>query len=167
MECCDQTETSSTVSFPTLPRMLIFRLGRFTTLLTRIDVYFPTVYTLDCFCDDCVDLEPGDPARHVYKLCAMIMHAGALLERGYHMTYARLMDGTFGPPDDKRVDKCCALNLLPSVVQGMRDPESDLSVWLKCDGDNIVAMSEMELNFLFTASGRSLTPYILTYYRIN
>ncbi|XP_014220411.1 ubiquitin carboxyl-terminal hydrolase 1 [Trichogramma pretiosum] len=118
-ECLRYNEARRAIHFPTLPRLLVLQLKRFTSVsgaMEKINNHMPTPLTLQCFCEDC--LAAADQAklantsmtsqmssssatssaqqnalpkkRHVYNLYSVIMHQGATMTAGHYVAYTRL-----------------------------------------------------------------------------
>lgn len=85
-------EAIRTVSYPVLPRLLIFQLMRFSTEMQKIKNYVPTPLTLHCFCNHCYALS-DDRKLHVYKLYGVIAHVGAKLSSGHYIAYTSSLTG--------------------------------------------------------------------------
>lgn len=85
-------EAVRTVSYPILPRLLIFQLMRFSTGMQKISNYVPTPLTILCFCNECYDLS-DDRKLHVYKLYGVIAHVGAKLSSGHYVAYTSSLAG--------------------------------------------------------------------------
>ncbi|XP_046470292.1 ubiquitin specific protease 1 isoform X1 [Neodiprion pinetum] len=97
--CLRYNEARRAVCFPSLPRLLILQLKRFSTTagsMEKINNHMPTPLTLQCFCEDCINDIPGTSSRretrHVYKLYSVIMHQGATMTAGHYVAYTRLPD---------------------------------------------------------------------------
>ncbi|KAG7211861.1 hypothetical protein KM043_011082 [Ampulex compressa] len=99
--CLRYNEARRAVCFPSLPRLLILQLKRFSTAagsMEKINNHMPTPLTLQCFCEECNnDQTRGSTAgrseaRHVYKLYSVIMHQGATMTAGHYVAYTRLPD---------------------------------------------------------------------------
>ena len=100
--CLRYNEARRAVCFPSLPRLLILQLKRFSTAagsMEKINNHMPTPLTLQCFCEECSGDQTrgttaggGTETRHVYKLYSVIMHQGATMTAGHYVAYARLPD---------------------------------------------------------------------------
>ncbi|KAK1121478.1 hypothetical protein K0M31_010281 [Melipona bicolor] len=99
--CLRYNEARRAVCFPSLPRLLILQLKRFSTAagsMEKINNHMPTPLTLQCFCEECNnDQTRGttggrSESRHVYKLYSVIMHQGATMTAGHYVAYTRLPD---------------------------------------------------------------------------
>lgn len=100
--CLRYNEARRAVCFPSLPRLLILQLKRFSTAagsMEKINNHMPTPLTLQCFCEECSTDQTrgtttggGTETRHVYKLYSVIMHQGATMTAGHYVAYARLPD---------------------------------------------------------------------------
>lgn len=99
--CLRYNEARRAVCFPSLPRLLILQLKRFSTAagsMEKINNHMPTPFVLQCFCEECNNDQgratAGRPAesRHVYKLYSVIMHQGATMTAGHYVAYTRLPD---------------------------------------------------------------------------
>ncbi|XP_011162218.1 ubiquitin carboxyl-terminal hydrolase 1 [Solenopsis invicta] len=100
--CLRYNEARRAVCFPSLPRLLILQLKRFSTAagsMEKINNHMPTPLTLQCFCEECTNDETHGTAaggstetRHVYKLYSVIMHQGATMTAGHYVAYTRLPD---------------------------------------------------------------------------
>ncbi|CAK9804170.1 Ubiquitin carboxyl-terminal hydrolase 1 [Anthophora plagiata] len=99
--CLRYNEARRAVCFPSLPRLLILQLKRFSTAagsMEKINNHMPTPLTLQCFCEECNgDQTCGSTggrskSRHVYKLYSVIMHQGATMTAGHYVAYTRLPD---------------------------------------------------------------------------
>ncbi|XP_076172616.1 ubiquitin specific protease 1 isoform X2 [Ptiloglossa arizonensis] len=99
--CLQYNEARRAVCFPSLPRLLILQLKRFSTAagsMEKINNHMPTPLTLQCFCEECNnDQSRGttggrSESRHVYKLYSVIMHQGATMTAGHYVAYTRLPD---------------------------------------------------------------------------
>ncbi|KAL0105570.1 hypothetical protein PUN28_015803 [Cardiocondyla obscurior] len=100
--CLRYNEARRAVCFPSLPRLLILQLKRFSTAagsMEKINNHMPTPLTLQCFCEECSNDEThgtaaggSTEARHVYKLYSVIMHQGATMTAGHYVAYTRLPD---------------------------------------------------------------------------
>lgn len=101
--CNRVMEAVRTVSYPVLPRLLIFQLMRFSTgqqktarpseaTVQKINSYVPTPLTIHCFCNQCYDLS-DDSKLHVYKLYGVIEHIGAKLSSGHYIAYISSLAG--------------------------------------------------------------------------
>lgn len=100
--CLRYNEARRAVCFPSLPRLLILQLKRFSTAagsMEKINNHMPTPLTLQCFCEECSNDQTrgttaggGTETRHVYKLYSVIMHQGATMTAGHYVAYARLPD---------------------------------------------------------------------------
>ncbi|XP_032668927.1 ubiquitin carboxyl-terminal hydrolase 1 [Odontomachus brunneus] len=102
--CLRYNEARRAVCFPSLPRLLILQLKRFSTAagsMEKINNHMPTPLTLQCFCEECSNDQTRGPTtggggaestRHVYKLYSVIMHQGATMTAGHYVAYARLPD---------------------------------------------------------------------------
>ncbi|XP_029677240.1 ubiquitin carboxyl-terminal hydrolase 1 [Formica exsecta] len=100
--CLRYNEARRAVCFPSLPRLLILQLKRFSTAagsMEKINNHMPTPLTLQCFCEECstdqtreTTAGSGTETRHVYKLYSVIMHQGATMTAGHYVAYARLPD---------------------------------------------------------------------------
>lgn len=99
--CLRYNEARRAVCFPSLPRLLILQLKRFSTAagsMEKINNHMPTPLTLQCFCEECNnDQTHGtsgsrSESRHVYKLYSVIMHQGATMTAGHYVAYTRLPD---------------------------------------------------------------------------
>lgn len=100
--CLRYNEARRAVCFPSLPRLLILQLKRFSTAagsMEKINNHMPTPLTLQCFCEECSTDQTrgtttggGAETRHVYKLYSVIMHQGATMTAGHYVAYARLPD---------------------------------------------------------------------------
>ncbi|KZC05514.1 PREDICTED: ubiquitin carboxyl-terminal hydrolase 1 [Dufourea novaeangliae] len=98
--CLRYNEARRAVCFPSLPRLLILQLKRFSTAagsMEKINNHMPTPLTLQCFCEECNnDQARGtggrSESRHVYKLYSVIMHQGATMTAGHYVAYTRLPD---------------------------------------------------------------------------
>ncbi|XP_053975823.1 ubiquitin carboxyl-terminal hydrolase 1 [Hylaeus volcanicus] len=99
--CLQYNEARRAVCFPSLPRLLILQLKRFSTAagsMEKINNHMPTPLTLQCFCEECInDQNHGitggrSESRHVYKLYSVIMHQGATMTAGHYVAYTRLPD---------------------------------------------------------------------------
>ncbi|KAK0168242.1 hypothetical protein PV327_002066 [Microctonus hyperodae] len=100
--CLRYNEARRAVSFPSLPRLLVLQLKRFSTAagsMEKINHYMPTPLTLQCFCEECSNNEQqmttssrstSDNARHVYKLYSVIMHQGATSTAGHYIAYTKV-----------------------------------------------------------------------------
>lgn len=92
MVCNGVMEAIRSVSYPALPRLLIFQLMRFSTGMTKIKNYVPTPLTIHCFCNQCYELS-DDKKLHVYKLYGVIAHVGARLSSGHYIAYTSSLAG--------------------------------------------------------------------------
>ncbi|XP_012260613.2 ubiquitin carboxyl-terminal hydrolase 1 isoform X1 [Athalia rosae] len=99
--CLRYNEARRAVCFPSLPRLLILQLKRFSTTagsMEKINNHMPTPLTLQCFCENCLndipDTSSRRESRHVYKLYSVIMHQGATMTAGHYVAYTRLPDET-------------------------------------------------------------------------
>ena len=99
--CLRYNEAQRAVCFPSLPRLLILQLKRFSTAagsMEKINNHMPTPLILQCFCEECNNDQAHGPAggrsesRHVYKLYSVIMHQGATMTAGHYVAYTRLPD---------------------------------------------------------------------------
>ncbi|XP_012289021.1 ubiquitin carboxyl-terminal hydrolase 1 [Orussus abietinus] len=99
--CLRYNEARRAVCFPSLPRLLILQLKRFSTAagsMEKINNHMPTPLTLQCFCEECGnDHQRGTTqravdSRHVYKLYSVIMHQGATMTAGHYVAYTKLPD---------------------------------------------------------------------------
>ncbi|XP_018405152.1 PREDICTED: ubiquitin carboxyl-terminal hydrolase 1 isoform X2 [Cyphomyrmex costatus] len=100
--CLRYNEARRAVCFPSLPRLLILQLKRFSTAagsMEKINNHMPTPLTLQCFCEECNNDENRETTaggstetRHVYKLYSVIMHQGATMTAGHYVAYTRLPD---------------------------------------------------------------------------
>ncbi|XP_026824549.1 ubiquitin carboxyl-terminal hydrolase 1 isoform X2 [Ooceraea biroi] len=100
--CLRYNEARRAVCFPSLPRLLILQLKRFSTAagsMEKINNHMPTPLTLQCFCEECSNEQTrgtaassAPEARHVYRLYSVIMHQGATMTAGHYVAYARLPD---------------------------------------------------------------------------
>ncbi|XP_011068657.1 PREDICTED: ubiquitin carboxyl-terminal hydrolase 1 [Acromyrmex echinatior] len=100
--CLRYNEARRAVCFPSLPRLLILQLKRFSTAagsMEKINNHMPTPLTLQCFCEECSNDEThgttagsSTETRHVYKLYSVIMHQGATMTAGHYVAYTRLPD---------------------------------------------------------------------------
>ncbi|XP_076247058.1 ubiquitin specific protease 1 [Calliopsis andreniformis] len=99
--CLRYNEARRAVCFPSLPRLLILQLKRFSTAagsMEKINNHMPTPLTLQCFCEECNKNQTcgttagRSESRHVYKLYSVIMHQGATMTAGHYVAYIRLPD---------------------------------------------------------------------------
>lgn len=99
--CLRYNEARRAVCFPSLPRLLVLQLKRFSTAagsMEKINNHMPTPLTLQCFCEECSNDEThgttagSTETRHVYKLYSVIMHQGATMTAGHYVAYTRLPD---------------------------------------------------------------------------
>ncbi|XP_076301730.1 ubiquitin specific protease 1 isoform X2 [Lasioglossum baleicum] len=98
--CLRYNEARRAVCFPSLPRLLILQLKRFSTAagsMEKINNHMPTPLTLQCFCEECNNDQTRatggrSESRHVYKLYSVIMHQGATMTAGHYIAYTRLPD---------------------------------------------------------------------------
>lgn len=97
--CLRYNEAQRAVSFPSLPRLLVLQLKRFSTAagsMEKINNYMPTPLTLQCFCEQCSNEQQVGPSnrqvesRHVYKLYSVIMHQGATMTAGHYIAYTKV-----------------------------------------------------------------------------
>ena len=112
-ECRRKNEAQISVHYENLPKVLVLQLKRFTaasgsskSYMSKINDYFPTPFTLDCFCAQCMPhtkasasaagrraaASNGDSPKHHYRLYAVIMHLGASLASGHYIAYVRALD---------------------------------------------------------------------------
>ncbi|XP_011313058.1 ubiquitin carboxyl-terminal hydrolase 1 isoform X2 [Fopius arisanus] len=97
--CLRYNEAQRAVSFPSLPRLLVLQLKRFSTAagsMEKINNYMPTPLTLQCFCEQCSNEQQSGSSnrqgesRHVYKLYSVIMHQGATMTAGHYVAYTKV-----------------------------------------------------------------------------
>ncbi|XP_058791373.1 ubiquitin carboxyl-terminal hydrolase 1 [Phymastichus coffea] len=86
--CLRYNEAQRAICYPSLPRILILQIKRFTGTMEKINNHMPTPLTLQCFCEEC-NKEPA-VQRHVYNLYSVIMHQGATMTAGHYIAYTRL-----------------------------------------------------------------------------
>uniref|UniRef100_A0A182PL05 USP domain-containing protein n=1 Tax=Anopheles epiroticus TaxID=199890 RepID=A0A182PL05_9DIPT len=84
--CSGYTEACRTISFDTLPRLLVLQLKRFNGDMEKINSYIPTPFVLQCFCAECLG-KSDDEKRHVYRLYSVITHVGARMSVGHYIAY--------------------------------------------------------------------------------
>lgn len=100
--CLRLNEARRAVCFPSLPRLLILQLKRFSTAagsMEKINNYMPTPLDLECFCEECYSEQSQrsggtirSESRHLYQLYSVIMHQGATMTAGHYVAYSRLPD---------------------------------------------------------------------------
>lgn len=90
-ECSGYTEAIRSVSYEKLPRLLVIHLKRFSGGMEKINSYIPTPFTLQCFCNRCLEL-PDDEKLHTYKLYSVITHVGATMSVGHYVAYTCSLD---------------------------------------------------------------------------
>ncbi|XP_066586356.1 ubiquitin carboxyl-terminal hydrolase 1 [Prorops nasuta] len=99
--CLRYNEARRAVCFPSLPRLLILQLKRFSTAagsMEKINNHMPTPLTLQCFCEECNNDQTRSSStgrtetRHLYQLYSVIMHQGATMTAGHYVAYTRLPD---------------------------------------------------------------------------
>ncbi|KAJ8683249.1 hypothetical protein QAD02_019041 [Eretmocerus hayati] len=106
--CLRLNEARRAICYPTLPRLLVLQLKRFSTAagsMEKINNHMPTPLTLQCFCEECniseqprlgpcsssqSSLPKEPPQKHVYNLYSVIMHQGATMTAGHYVAYTRL-----------------------------------------------------------------------------
>ncbi|XP_014217502.1 ubiquitin carboxyl-terminal hydrolase 1-like [Copidosoma floridanum] len=106
--CLRYNEARRAICFPSLPRLLVLQLKRFSTAagsMEKINHHMPTPLNLQCFCEECniitdqlrygssssSSVPAKDPSqRHVYNLYSVIMHQGATMTAGHYVAYTRL-----------------------------------------------------------------------------
>ena len=112
-ECRRKNEAQISVHYENLPKVLVLQLKRFTaasgsskSYMSKINDYFPTPFTLDCFCAQCMPHTKASASaagrraaasnigtpKHRYRLYAVIMHLGASLASGHYIAYVRALD---------------------------------------------------------------------------
>ena len=112
-ECRRKNEAQISVHYENLPKVLVLQLKRFTaasgsskSYMSKINDYFPTPFTLNCFCAQCMPhtkasasaagrraaASNGGTPKHHYRLYAVIMHLGASLASGHYIAYVRALD---------------------------------------------------------------------------
>lgn len=110
-ECRRTNEAQLSVHYELLPKVLVLQLKRFTaavsskSYMSKINDYFPTPFTMNCFCAQCMPQTKGPSGRnrgnrnsaaaapkHHYRLYAVIMHLGASLASGHYIAYVRASD---------------------------------------------------------------------------
>lgn len=87
-ECVRYNEARRSVTYETLPRLLVLQLKRFSGGMEKLTSHMPTPLTLACFCDTCCPL-PAAERPHRYTLYGVIMHLGRTLTGGHYITYTR------------------------------------------------------------------------------
>ncbi|XP_031787495.1 ubiquitin specific protease-like isoform X2 [Nasonia vitripennis] len=108
--CLRYNEARRAVCFPSLPRLLVLQLKRFSTAagsMEKINNHMPTPLTLQCFCEECNIIadqsrysgsfsgssqsnQKEPTQRHVYNLYSVIMHQGATMTAGHYVAYTRV-----------------------------------------------------------------------------
>ncbi|XP_015591395.1 ubiquitin carboxyl-terminal hydrolase 1 isoform X2 [Cephus cinctus] len=142
--CLRYNEARRAVCFPSLPRLLVLQLKRFSTAagsMEKINNHMPTPLTLQCFCEECssdqsqrVASAREKDSRHIYKLYSVIMHQGATMTAGHYVAYTRIPD------------------------------ESASSEYLRCDRDG-KRQNSGQSNSTSSAPVSDRTPGILKYFR--
>ena len=94
-ECRRLNEAQRSVSYESLPLVLVLQLKRFTTVASKTYVskltdFIPTPLTLDCFCAECNS--GNNSPKHKYRLYSVILHLGASLASGHYIAYVRAGD---------------------------------------------------------------------------
>lgn len=84
--CMGLTEAIRKISYPKLPRILIIQLKRFSGGMEKINSYYPTPFTLQCFCAACIS-DHNNSKCHEYKLYSVITHVGSTLQAGHYIAY--------------------------------------------------------------------------------
>lgn len=87
-ECVRYNEARRSVTYETLPRLLVLQLKRFSGGMKKLTSHMPTPLNLACFCDTCCDL-PAQEKPHRYVLYGVIMHLGQTLTGGHYIAYIR------------------------------------------------------------------------------
>ena len=99
-ECSRLNEAERSVQYEVLPRIMVLQLKRFTAngtknYMSKINDYIPTPLSMNCFCTECLPTSgTKEPAKHHYRLYAVIMHLGATLASGHYIAYVRATDLT-------------------------------------------------------------------------
>jgi ubiquitin carboxyl-terminal hydrolase 1 len=87
-ECVRYNEARRSVTYETLPRLLVLQLKRFSGGMKKLTSHMPTPLNLACFCDTCcTTLATERP--HRYILYGVIMHLGQTLTGGHYISYIR------------------------------------------------------------------------------
>lgn len=86
--CARYNEARRSVTYETLPRLLVLQLKRFSGGMEKLTAHMPTPLTLACFCDTCCGL-PAAERPHQYSLYGVIMHLGQTLTGGHYIAYTR------------------------------------------------------------------------------
>lgn len=98
-ECRRLNEAQRSVSYESLPTVLVLQLKRFTavaskTYVSKLTDFIPTPLSMDCFCAGCSAGGSQRCARHKYRLYSVILHLGASLASGHYIAYVRCGDNS-------------------------------------------------------------------------
>lgn len=165
--CRRRQEKMQSKSYPQLPRILIFHLGRFDNQLNKILTITPIPLELDCFCTLCVENRDSDECiDHKYLLYGAIVHLGVTARSGHYMAYARTFDNQPHQQQPKyqcNSSDCCQLKFEPLPSDQWN--EAGNGAWYNCNDELISVITETEFQTKINHEGSTNTPYILFYVR--
>lgn len=169
-QCQHSQESIQSKSYPQLPRILIFQLGRFDNRLNKIHTITPTPLELDCFCTSCTENRQSDECiDHKYRLYGVIIHLGTTLRSGHYTAYARTFNDGEQQPQQQDVEHqcesidCCHLKFQQIDIEAC--PELANGFWYNCNDELIEVISETDFQAQINRKNSYYTPYILFYVR--
>lgn len=164
-QCQHSQESIQFKSYPQLPRILIFQLGRFDNWLNKKKTIAPTPLELDCFCTSCIKNQNTEECiDHKYRLYGVNVHLGETLRSGHYIAYVRTFNKDEQQQQPKNLCKsnsCCQLKF--EEIETEKNTAN--GSWYKCNDEIIDVISETEFQNEVNGEYSKRTPYILFYVR--